>query len=207
MKFSRTTIAALLFVVPCFSYAQSGMGLAVTADIGYNSHGFKIDAADAGVGYDESGHATAPAVGVSYSFTDNWSVQLQYADAGNADVLTMSEESLSYTVSSDTNQINLFAAYSTERSVGGWGFGGRVGVSKWDTTFDWTASDGTQSETQELGNDSGTALIAGISTFYAINDNFDVVLSADWTKNTAAIEMTEADMTYARYAVGVSYHF
>ena len=207
MKFSRTTIAALLFVVPCFSYAQSGMGLAVTADIGYNSHGFKIDAADAGIGYDETGHATAPALGVSYSFTDNWSVQFQYADAGNADLITLDDGEDSIVVSGDTTQLNAFVAYSTARNVGGWGFGGRIGVSKWDTTFDMTMASGSQSESAEIGNDSGTAVIAGISGFYAINDNFDVVLSADWTKNTAEIEMTEADMTYARYAVGVSYHF
>lgn len=207
MKFSRTTIAALLFVVPCFSYAQSGMGLSVSADLGYNSHGFKIDDPEVGVGYDETGNATAPAVGVSYNITDNWSVQLQYADAGNADILEIGDEAGSMTVSGDTTHINLFGAYSTQRTVGSFGFGGRVGLSKWDTTFDLTLTDGTASETGEIGSDSGTSVIAGVTAFYALNDNFDIILSADWTANEAAIEQTTADMTYYRYAVGVSYHF
>ena len=207
MKFSKSTIAVIFLTLPCFSYAQSDMGLAFTADIGFNSHTFKIDAEEAGMGYDESGNATAPALGISYTFMDNWSVQLQYADAGEADLFDAGGEGISLMVSSDTTQLNAFGAYTTARSVGNWGFGARLGVSRWDTTFNMTGSDGTQSETAEIGSDSGTALIAGISAFYAINDNFDIVVSADWTANEAEIEAVTADMQYSRYAVGAVYHF
>ena len=206
MKFSKSTIALILCTLPCFSYAKSDTGFAVSADLGFNSHSFKIDAEEAGIGYDESGTATAPALGFSYKFMDNWSVQLQYADAGEADLFDAGGEG-SFTLSSDTTQLNVFGAYTTARSVGNWGFGARLGLSRWDTTFNMTASDGTQSETAEVGSDSGTALIGGISAFYAINDNFDVVVSADWTANEAEIEAVTADMQYSRYAIGAVYHF
>jgi hypothetical protein len=207
MKFSKCTIALILFALPCVSSARADTGLSVTADLGFNSHTFKIDAEEAGIAYDESGNATAPALGISYTFMENWSVQLQYADAGEADLFDAGGEGTSLILSSDTTQMNVFGVYSSTRSVGNWGFGARLGLSRWDTTFNMTGSNGTQSETSEVGSDSGTALIGGISAFYAINDNFDITVSADWTANEADIEDVTADMQYSRYAVGAVYHF
>ena len=208
MKLSKLAAVVVLAALPCVSYAQQaeGTGWSVNADLGYNQH-----ALDVAGGYEEeTGKDTAPAVGVSYKFQDVWSVQLQFADAGRADLFSFNEGSAKYTFSSETSQINLFGAFDSGREVGNWGFGARLGLSKWDTSMFISGTNGSQSQEAELDNDSGDSLIGGISTFYAINDNFDLTFSADWSVTEPDIEVIEGQGTeiqYSRYAVGVAYHF
>lgn len=208
MKLSKLAAVVAFAVLPSLGYAQQveGTGWSVTADVGYNQHAIDVEG-----GYkEETGKDTAPSVGVSYKFQDFWSVQLQYADAGKADLFSFNEGNVKYTFSSETSQLNLFGAFSTDRQVGNWGFGGRLGLSKWDTSMFIAGTNGAVSQEAELDNDSGVSIIGGISTFYVINDNIDLTFSADWSVTEPDIEVIEGQNTeiqYSRYAVGLAYHF
>jgi hypothetical protein len=208
MKLSKLAAVVALAVLPSIGYAQQieGTGWSVTADVGYNQHAIDVEG-----GYEEeTGKDTAPSVGVSYKFQDFWSVQLQYADTGKADLFSFNQGSAKYTFSSETSQLNVFGAFSTDRQIGNWGFGGRLGLSKWDTSMFIAGTNGSISQEAELDNDSGISLIGGISTFYVINNNIDLTFSADWSVTEPDIEVIEGQNTeiqYSRYAVGLAYHF
>lgn len=208
MKLSKLAAVVAFAACPFAGQAQQSeaSGWSVSADLGYNQHAIDVEG-----GYnEETGKDTAPAIGVSYKIQDFWSVQLQYANAGKADLFSFNEGSVKYTIASETTQLNLFGAFDSGREVGQWGFGARLGLSKWDTGLFLAGSNGSQSQEVEIDNDNGVTIIGGISTFYAINDNFDLTFSADWSVSEPDIEIIEGQGTeiqYSRYAVGVAYHF
>lgn len=208
MKLSKLAAVVALATLSFAGQAQQteGSGWSAFADLGYNQHAIDVEG-----GYnEETGKDTAPAIGISYKIQDLWSVQLQYANAGKADLFSFNEGSIKYTFASETSQLNVFGAFDTGRQMGQWGFGARLGLSKWDTSLFLSGTNGSQSQEVELDNDSGVSIIGGVSAFYPINDNFDFIVSADWSVSEPDIEIIEGrgtEIQYSRYAIGVAYHF
>jgi hypothetical protein len=208
MNLSKLAAVTVITLLPSISYAQNpfGSGWAVTADFGVTSHVLDVDG-----GYkEESGHDSSPAIGISYKFEDYWSVQFQYVDAGNADLFSAERSNINYTFATETSQLNIFGAFNSVREVGSWGLGGRLGLSKWDTTLFITGTAGQESAEFDAGSDDGISIIGGVSAFYPITENLDFTLTADWSVTEPDIEVIvgrSTEVQYSRYALGITYHF
>lgn len=137
-------------------------------------------------------------------------MQFQYVDAGNADLFSATRSNVNYTFATETSQLNIFGALNSVREVGSWGFGGRLGLSKWDTTLNITGTAGQNSAQFDAGSDDGISIIGGVSAFYPITDNLDFTLTADWSVTEPDIEVIvgrSTEVQYSRYALGIAYHF
>lgn len=198
-RFKLLVLIPFVFAAPTLMAETSGFS--VTADLGAARQSAEGD----------SGTAVSAALGLSYQFDSNWSASLSYIDFGQPDVYEFSDsigDDILYnaTLSLDTTGLGLQAQYMTDRTTGHWSFGGRAGLVRWDTDIN-VEVDGMMDANGTVASDSGVAFSAGVIAAYAINDQLDLTLSADFMNYSMDFEDEEGDIDTSRLAAGVKYHF
>lgn len=185
-------------------------GWAIYADAGIAEQMIDVDG-----GYeDESGKGFAPAIGVSYRFNENFSVLVNYADHGEADLFDFYQyygnNKVNFTASVESTALSVMAQYESERMVQNWSFGGRLGLTSWDADAMLTGTFQGQSEKDSIGSDSGVSIIGGLFAVYSFTQQLDMTFSADWfvaEPNIEIVEGHDTELQVSRYAVGMRYWF
>lgn len=172
-------------------------------------------AIDASGGYkDESGSSFSPSLALGYVYNSNISMVAQYTQYGEADLFT-SEVSyegavMDTTFSTETTGISLAGQYMTDSGSGGWSYGVKLGLIHWNTDLNVLVTNGGESASGTVGDDSGVAVYGGFIVSYALSERMALTVNADWFVNDLDVELIEGsqlDMQYSRYTLGLRYHF
>ncbi len=227
----KLSLAAAALLVSSVAVAQTTdlSSFSVQGDFGYARHKAGSD------GDHESGSAFAPGIAISYHIDEQWSVRLQYTDAGEFEVL--SAELTDYqqnlwidfdrTLDSKASWLGLTAQYQTLQAPQSWSFGARAGVGFWKQEFTVTDTISAVSNQagqslvgqsfSESGSDSGAGLLAGVFAHYHFSEQLALTVDLDlasFSSNAikdiemfADLDDTKADYHVSRIAVGVQYRF
>lgn len=190
------------------SSEEAGWAVVVEAGVGHQ----KVDVSG---GYEtESGNSFAPSIAGAYNFNSNWSVVAQYTDYGETDLFTIPMyvlgQSVNVGVSAETTGASLVAQYMSGRMVDSWNYGVKLGLMSWDTKMFVKAQAGGNSARESFADDNGTAIYGGLLGSYALNENVDITVNADWFVSDVEGELVDGETTEllrGRYSLGVNYHF
>lgn len=208
--FSRIAVAAVL-LISANTQAQEQeqeqlSGFSVISEIGYAEQ--EVDVSG---GYgDESGSKVSPSIALSYNFNDNVSIVAQYTSYGEAKIFDEYDSGADIGGYSKTTGYSLVGQYMSNKHVGGWSFGGKLGVMFWDMDLIADLTYAGQSQRVTIGSDNGEAIYGGLITEYHISNNLSLLLNADFFVSETDIEIVSGEQTElfaARYSLGLKYQF
>lgn len=201
-KWTVATLASLL-LVSTSTMAQEPLntGLFGGATVGVGQHALGAS------GYeDESGDASVFGLHAGYQINDNVSVLLDYSNYGEADLFDLYLFDTKATIASETTGVSVIGQFMTDRNVGYFSVGARLGLISWQTDMNIKANG--QSET--LADDSGIAAIGGLIGSYAMSEKLDLVMSLDWFVYDHKADLLEdegVDFQHSVLKVGFNYYF
>lgn len=203
-------LASLVTAHSAIAQEEKPQKLFAVVEVGMAEH-----AIDASGGYeDEKGDSFSPSLALGYMYDSNISIIAQYTQYGEADLfsseLNFEGVILDTTFSSETTGVSLVGQYMTDLSSSGWSFGAKLGLIRWDTDLNFTATSGGASASDTLGDDSGVSIYGGVVVSYALSQRMAVTLNADWFVNDLDVELIEGsqvDMQNSRYSMGLRYSF
>lgn len=220
MKFSKVLplLVAGSFAHQALSQENTASSFYAGIELGVAQH--SIDVSGAGANYEEeTGNSFAPSLSFGYQFNENWSIVAQYTQYGEADLFDTDFEipvdadivPINVAFSTDTTGLSVVGQYMTERNVGHWSLGAKLGLMKWDTDLNihYTSRQYGVDEV-DTESDSGVAIYGGLLGAYALSETLDLTIVADWFVNdldTELIDGATTDMQYSRFSVGMNYHW
>lgn len=185
----------------------------IEASIANNEHTLGMDGYDGDVEERE----TSFNFKAGYWFSEIISVAVGYQNFGEVEYseLNTSNAGVDFEFSGKGKAFTLSGIASTAQWKKPWRFYAELGLAKWDYTWDIKASSGFDSESAHLADDSGVDIWGGLGAGYAISDNLELNLSAQWF--TMEPELTDtgefiydndqADLQISRLALGLNYQF
>lgn len=193
--------------------AQAEQGFFVQGDFGTAHSALSFSEDDS-----YSGDEMTAGVKIGYGFNDNWSLQLQRANAGEFNIDESSSTvcgnagcgTLTERFDSEASYTALMAQYQSYVSAQSWSFAGRFGLVFAKNTITYTAKFGTAQESVEF-DDSPVGFVAGVGAQYNFTENLSFVADLDLvpfsTDSTKELVDESADYHVTRVVVGAKYVF
>lgn len=166
-----------------------------------------------------SGDEMTAGVKIGYGFNDNWSLQLQRANAGEFNIDESSSTVcpgnqacgvLTESLDSEASYTALMAQYQSYVSAQSWSFAGRFGLVFAKQTITYTAKFNGAQESAEF-DDSPVGFVAGLGAQYNFTENLSFVADLDLvpfsTDSTKELVDESADYHVTRVVIGAKYVF
>lgn len=202
MQNFRTLLIALPFLTLSPFAAAQADALDLTFDVGSaKQKGERFSQSDSSVG-----------LRLGYELTSNWSLNLSYTDFGKAQMpsgtlVVGNGEFFDFHSFIETKGLGLSGQYLSDPLLGGWSFGGRLGVMHFDskmTSYAPDFEDGWSNSTK----DSGSTLTLGVLSSIRLTEQLNLIISADYmAPETQIYGNSTDDIKTTRFAVGLNYHF
>lgn len=200
-KWTLATLASLMMSTSTMAQEPLTTGLFGGASVGVGQHTLGAS------GYnDESGNASVLGLHAGYQINDNVSVLIDYSNYGEADLFDIYLFDTQATIASETTGVSVIGQLMTDRNVGYFSFGARLGLISWQTDLNLKAN----GHSETLIDDSGIAAIGGLVGSYAMTEKLDLVLSMDWfvyDHKASLVEDEKIDFQHSVLKVGVNYYF
>lgn len=194
--------------------AQAEQGFFVQGDFGTAHSALSFSEDDS-----YSGDEMTAGVKIGYGFNDNWSLQLQRANAGEFNIDESSSTVcpgnqacgvLTESLDSEASYTALMAQYQSYVSAQSWSFAGRFGLVFAKQTITYTAKFNGAQESAEF-DDSPVGFVAGLGAQYNFTENLSFVADLDLvpfsTDSTKELVDESADYHVTRVVVGAKYVF
>lgn len=201
-------------VLAAASQAQAEEGFFVQGDFGTAHSALAFSENDR-----YSGNDLTAGFKIGYGFNDNWSVQLQRANAGEFNAVSESENgctslgcgTYAYTVDSEAQYSALIGQYQTYVAPEVWSFAFRLGlVFASNTLTEALTFNGTTLSSTDY-DDSPVGIVAGIGGQYNFTEQFSFVADLDVvpfsTEATKELADDSADYHVTRVVIGAKYVF